>query len=473
VVRRASRLAEPYVLADADRSLADAGDGAYFAVRHPRSVLCVPVIRRGTVVGAIYLENHTLRGAFSPDTIRTTELLASQVATSLETAELYGGLLKENARRRAGEAELTASRAQFEGVLEHMVDGVITCDRAGRVTFFNRAFESLTGFVRSDLGAATAESLASAIRLGATETSPFHERELPLYRALTGATCVDVPATLTHLRTGMHSDVRISSAPIIGANGVLTGAVSVLHDMTSAEQLELMKDQFIRIAAHELKTPVAILRLGAQRLMRAAATEEGRIHGTAELLGRASDRIHRIVDAIVLLSLLQKGRLELAHEDVELAALVSQVANDATQAHGRPIRLHTDPVLIRGDRERLKQVLFHLIDNAVRYSPGGEEIDVDVVRREREVLVNVRDHGVGIPRDKQPHIFERFFRAHTDTPLDFGGMGVGLYLSREIARQHGGNLWFESAEGLGSDFHLSVPLLRADEATAGHPMRAP
>jgi signal transduction histidine kinase len=113
---------------------------------------------------------------------------------------------------------------------------------------------------------------------------------------------------------------------------------------------------------------------------------------------------------------------------------------------------------VRGERDRLEQVLLTLLDNAIRYSPEGGEVDVGVSVEGGEAVVSVTDRGVGIPAEKQSRIFERFYRAHTGTHYDYGGMGVGLYISREIVRRLGGKLWFESREGEGSTFRFSLPL---------------
>ncbi|MHB8993407.1 MAG: sensor histidine kinase, partial [Chloroflexota bacterium] len=118
----------------------------------------------------------------------------------------------------------------------------------------------------------------------------------------------------------------------------------------------------------------------------------------------------------------------------------------------------TEPAVVKGDRDRLEQVLVNLLDNAIRYSPTEREIEVGVVVRDREAIVSVRDHGVAIPREKQGRIFQRFYRAHTGTPHDYGGMGVGLYISREIVSRHLGRMWFESEKGRGSCFYFSLPL---------------
>jgi signal transduction histidine kinase len=115
---------------------------------------------------------------------------------------------------------------------------------------------------------------------------------------------------------------------------------------------------------------------------------------------------------------------------------------------------------VYADRERIGQVLGNLIDNAVKFSPGGGDIQAAVRRLDREVEISVRDAGVGIPREKQGRVFERYYRAHAGTHEDYGGMGVGLDMSREIVARHGGRMWFESEPGVGSTFSFTLPLDR-------------
>jgi signal transduction histidine kinase len=115
-------------------------------------------------------------------------------------------------------------------------------------------------------------------------------------------------------------------------------------------------------------------------------------------------------------------------------------------------------VAVEADREHIEQVLANLIDNALRYSPGGGAVEVTVEGREAEAIVSVTDRGIGIPRERQAWVFQRFYRAHTGTPYDYGGMGIGLHISNEIVRRHGGRMWFESEEGRGSTFHFSLPV---------------
>jgi len=160
------------------------------------------------------------------------------------------------------------------------------------------------------------------------------------------------------------------------------------------------------------------------------------------------------------ISRLHLGQLELTVERVDLPELIQEVADrvalTASQHRIRPVTL--EPVVVRGDRDRLEQVLVNLADNAVRYSPQGGDVEVALVVQGDEAVVSVRDYGVGIPAEKQARIFQQFFRAHMGTPYDYGGLGVGLYISNEIVKRHGGRMWFESQEGRGSTFFFSLPL---------------
>jgi signal transduction histidine kinase len=131
----------------------------------------------------------------------------------------------------------------------------------------------------------------------------------------------------------------------------------------------------------------------------------------------------------------------------------------APHAGGHRLRLEASAAApVRADRDRVEQVLVSLVDNALKFSPQGGEVTVEVARGASEAVVSVRDAGLGIPPEKQARLFERYYRAHEGDPRDRGGFGLGLDLAREIVSRHGGRVWFESAAGTGSTFHFSLPL---------------
>jgi signal transduction histidine kinase len=178
-----------------------------------------------------------------------------------------------------------------------------------------------------------------------------------------------------------------------------------------------------------------------------------------DALNRGADRIDRMVCELLDAQQLAVGRLHIVEERIDLHDLVQEAVDTAARKTSmHRVRLtHADRVTLTGDRERLREVMRILLDNAIRYSPSGGDIDIDLTLSDHSAVVSVRDHGVGIARDRQERIFERFFRAHTDTPYDYGGTGLGLYVARAFVELHQGTMWFESTEGKGSTFTFRLP----------------
>ena len=212
------------------------------------------------------------------------------------------------------------------------------------------------------------------------------------------------------------------------------------------------------MAAHELKTPVAIMKANAQFLLSSRDPLTARQTRMAEAIDRGANRIDKLIQDLLDISQLRMNTLTLSFGEVDFSGLVRAAVQRASEKDPERISLTVSgPMRVRGDTHRINWILTHLLDNALRYSPGGGPVEVKLQQRPDGVLLSVRDWGVGISRDRQEHIFERFYRGHTGTPYDYGGLGVSLYIAREIARQHGGDMWFESQVGRGSTFYLRIP----------------
>jgi len=359
-------------------------------------------------------------------------------------------LLADAAQRRA---------AELQGVLDNLVDAVFVTSPEGRITLHNQAANRLYGFSRFDEITNLSQDFPRLFQLRHPDGRPVKPEEMATGRALKGETVLEVSHIVRNLAQGRDRHVRVSSTPIRNAEGRIVGAVTIARDVTEIAELERMKDQFIAVAAHELKTPVTIMKGSAQILLRQAEGLSERQRKLLQSMNRGADRIDRVVNDLLDISRLHLGEIALERERIDLPSLVEQVVNETALTSGRTIKLIAqEPAPVVGDAERLEQVLSNLLDNAIKYSPQGGEIEVSVTRQNGQAVVAVRDHGVGIPKEKQQHIFERFYRAHTGTPYDYGGMGVGLYISKQIIERHGGRMWFESEEGKGSTFYFSLPL---------------
>jgi two-component system, OmpR family, phosphate regulon sensor histidine kinase PhoR len=181
-------------------------------------------------------------------------------------------------------------------------------------------------------------------------------------------------------------------------------------------------------------------------------------------LNRQCNRLDRLVTEVLEVSRLDLKRLKLNPRATDLAALVERVVGemrDVGPRHDLVIQ-RNDAVTLTIDPDRIEQVLTNLLANAIKYSQPGSQVEVQSRRERSSVVVSVRDRGIGIPPDKQARIFERFYRAHVGTRYEHASsLGVGLYLSREFVERHGGRMWFESSEGIGSVFCFSLPLQEA------------
>mgnify|MGYP005839034487 CR=1 FL=1 len=352
--------------------------------------------------------------------------------------------------------------AELSGVIDTIPDAVHVADAQGRITTTNRA--ALRAMRITDQQAPPRE-LAEFLRLFAPrrpDGRPLTVQDLPLARALKGEAVEADDEVVYDPQMQRDRYFRTNAAPIIDDEGRILGAVAVTREVTEQVELLRQRDEFVSVAAHELKTPVTVMKGYAQGLLRMAPDLPPPGRKMLESINRGADRINRIITDLLDISRLQLARPGVNLDRVDLTALVREVIDRLapTTARHRIRLLRAEPAVVEGDRDRLEQVLANLLDNAIKYSPRGGDIDVTVDVGDGQAVVSVADHGVGIPRARQAHLFERFYRAHAGTPYDFGGMGVGLYISSQIVARHRGRMWFESQEGVGSTFHFSLPLWR-------------
>lgn len=359
---------------------------------------------------------------------------------------------------------LRRSEALHRTSLESMADALLLVDTEGRIVEANRATLRLLG-LRAEGLPRDVRQLFSVLDVRRPDGSPLAHDEAPSLKALRGETVCE-EELLLHRPSGERLHISVTASPVrTGTGWPPELAVVVLRDMTELKRLERMRDEFISTAAHELRTPITTIKGYAQLLDRwTPGGHEPREGRAFQILNRQSDRLTQLVQELLEVSRLQLGRLALRRQRFELGELVADVLErmQGVSAEHHLVLHQEGSVFVDADPGRIDQVLMNLVDNAIKYSPGGGDIEVSVRVRDATAVVSIRDHGMGIPRERQGQLFERFYRAHAGLASDRGGMGVGLHLSEQIVQKHGGRIWFESEEGRGSTFSFSLVLAQVE-----------
>jgi signal transduction histidine kinase/CHASE3 domain sensor protein len=236
------------------------------------------------------------------------------------------------------------------------------------------------------------------------------------------------------------------------------------------EDLSRLKDEFLSIASHELRTPVTSIK-GYTQLSK-MLIKEGDLNTSEEYLDIALDQIDRMSRLILELldvSRIETGRLEIRREPIAWPHFVRDVVHHHhTSVSDRRFHVSVpeDGKVVTGDRDRLEQVLGNLLENAVKYSPDGSDVTVTVDDRGDSFVTAVSDRGIGIPTDELAQVFERFHRGRQVSSTNYGGLGLGLYITKQIVERHGGSIWVDSKEGQGTSFYFSLPAEDRSAATS-------
>jgi signal transduction histidine kinase len=229
-----------------------------------------------------------------------------------------------------------------------------------------------------------------------------------------------------------------------------------------------VRDQFLAVASHDLKTPLTVLLGHTQALQRRTASQgtlSERDQRAVQTINEQAKRLHSLIEALLDISRVQAGRLSIQREPMDVCTLVRRVVQEVEPT----LDLHTirfdgfeESLFIAGDALRLEQVFQNLLHNAIKYSPSGGLITVQIERRADRACVTVSDQGIGIPEEAHAHLFQQFYRAGNVEEQHIKGLGIGLYIVNEVVTLHDGTVEVVSREGVGSTFRVYLPLYTAD-----------
>jgi PAS domain S-box-containing protein len=436
-IQVALRTGEPQLLPD----LQAEADAMAHDARHARAIrriantsgLVAPLVARGRTLGTISLGTIEGQPRFDESDLAMAMELARRISLALDNARLFA-----EAQERAHAAE----------ALEYVDDGVILVDEAGIVRLWNpTAAISLRRPAVEAVGRPIAEllgdwqSLRSRIPLASEPQSGGASRA----------------QTLPVEVQGEERWLSISAVRFPG------GTVYAFRDVTDERAVEQMKTDFVSTVSHELRTPLAAIYGAAMTLRRRdVAVEESQRDRLLEVVSSEADRLARIVNDILWASRLESGRMSIAIERCDAAAITTEVVDvlRARAPEGIEVAVSKSRGLpqVAADPDKLRQILTNLIDNAIKYSPDGGRVEIEIGRSGGRVRFRVSDEGLGIPPAEQDRIFEKFFRLDPNLTRGVGGTGLGLYISRELVTRMNGRIWVDSDGRTGSSFFLELPI---------------
>ena len=341
--------------------------------------------------------------------------------------------------------ELTEERDRAGQILDALDDGVLLLDGAGRLLVANPAARSWFGLA-DDLR----PGLPVQRVLGAPQVSALAEEAAEAGAPMVGTLTLVFPEPRT---------LTMRAFPL--ADRGPTGRIVVtMTDITQRRRLEVLRRDFVANASHELKTPVAAVRVLAETLLTALPDDPEAGRRFAERIAREAERLDVLVRDLLDLSRVERGTLDV--EPVDLVGLAKEVVGGyGDLAEERRIRLHSElrpQVSMRGDRAQLGLLLSNLLDNALRYTPAKGTVCVRLDATESRAVIQVSDTGQGIPARELSRVFERFYRVDKARARQTGGTGLGLAIVRHVAEAHGGTVGVDSELGRGSTFTVSLPV---------------
>ena len=426
------------------RAAAHLSRGDPLLAKAMRGCVAVPMIAHGGGLhGVLTVYSAAARG-WNEDEVQALVALAAIASAALSNSELY--------RRVAEEKE------RSEAILGNIADGIVAVDRDGRIVLWNSMAEQITGVPADEaLGRRVAEALQREL---ASDGQPPGEREVAITRG------------------GKEVWLSLTEAVMRDATGGVAGRIFAFRDVSGERAVEEMKSEFVATVSHELRTPLTSIYGFAETLLRAdvSFSEDER----ATFLGyiaSESERLIRIVDDLLNVARLDAGMLGLTATATDVSNVVSEIVAraDASTNGGQRfvLDLPSGALYAEADRDKLAEVVRHLVDNAVKFSPEGGTITISGRRKSDTVQVRVTDEGVGIPHADQHRIFTKFYRGDTAGPEGAAargaGTGLGLFLVRGLLAAMNGRIWVESQEGKGSSFVFELPVATGAAPTTSAP----
>ncbi len=342
------------------------------------------------------------------------------------------------------QATTEGERRKLSSVLAHMTDGVIATDKKGRIILINTPAESMLDVSRETV---LNQSIVSV--LGLDEQYTFEQ--------LVHDIDTEILDFSTHKKQYI---IKVSFSVIKKESGFINGLIAVLYDVTEQEKIESERREFVANVSHELRTPLTTMRSYLEALAEGAWKDEKIAPQFLNVTQTETERMIRLVNDLLKLSKLDSRDYQFSKDLINFTKYFHRIIDRfemTKEQHVSFVRnLPEKPIYLEMDQDKITQVLDNIISNALKYSPEGGTVTFQVIEANDKIVISVSDQGVGIPKENINRIFDRFYRVDKARTRKLGGTGLGLAIAKEMVVAHGGRIWAESEEGVGSTVFFTL-----------------
>jgi two-component system, OmpR family, phosphate regulon sensor histidine kinase PhoR len=361
-------------------------------------------------------------------------------------AELAREKHSQQVAQREHEEEITQRRAEQHALFNSMTEGVLILDHTGHVQLINKSLQEFFGIQKDVRG----QTIMETFRLQELAELAKRAQQERL-----------VEGFELELAGTNNRSFEVNAAAVTSREGSQHGTIMVFHDLTRLKQLENTRQEFVANVSHELRTPLSLIKGFVETLIDGAKDNpelSTRFLGTIE---KHTDRLTFLIEDLLTISKLESGQIVMNLNEVNLRNEVSRAIDDLqSRAAAKQVKLQNtlpEDLRAQADADRLQQVLFNLIENAIKYGRAeGTVVIGGKVIEEGKVELSVRDDGPGIPAEARERVFERFYRVDRARSRETGGTGLGLAIVKHIIQAHGGEVWVTSEVGLGATFYFTL-----------------
>lgn len=359
--------------------------------------------------------------------------------------------IQDISKRKIAETNLQENNSIIQSILESTTDAIYVKDTQGKYLLINSAGADFLGrqvnqiigrTSRDIMPQQTASEFSKNDQIVLREGKPFSFEE-------------------SLFKNGKVQTFLAAKSPLKNIQGKIIGLIGISRDITVRKQQERYKDEFMGIVSHELKTPVTSLKAYTQVLKKKLARNgETTFLALLTKMDAQINKLAKLINDLLDITKIEGGKVRFNLEKFSFSQLLGEIIDEVqrtTQTH-EIILIKKQHIHIYADRDRIGQVVTNLLTNAIKYSPRANRVFVSLQTEKKQLKVSVQDFGMGIAKEKQHYVFKRFYRSNGNSDLTFPGIGLGLYISEEIIKRHGGKIWVESEQEKGSIFHFTLPL---------------